>query len=272
MKNILLFILSLIFVSCEKQINWELKAKPNNFIVVDGIITDERKAQKVKLSFPVDQLNKEPMPVSGAIVLLSNEDFVYPLIENPAGSGFYKADSTFMALINKHYTLQIYYQNKFYSAKTGIISGISFSPLIYSKNSTDEMYHIDWVTNSFNTNNFAIFEVLLDWSLLPQYQNINPDSCKAKLYYYSLPTLDVSEVIAPGKQKVSFPLGTIITERRYSLTPEHAAYFRALLLETNWQGGLFDSERANLPTNLSAGAIGFFGACSVTSLSLTVTE
>jgi hypothetical protein len=86
-----------------------------------------------------------------------------------------------------------------------------------------------------------------------------------------LPTLDVSQIFSPEMEKVSFPAGTIINERRYSLTPEHAEFFRELLLETNWTGGLFSLSNANVITNLTEGAIGYFGVCSVTSLSLTVT-
>ncbi len=272
MRNLTLFILLIIITSCEKQTDWDLKGKPGDLIVVDGIITDEQKAHEIKLTFPVGQLNEIPEPVSGVNVIISNEDSVFQLTEHPSGSGIYVTDSTFLALTNKHYTLQIYYNNNIYTAKAFIVPGISFSPLRYSKNSADEKYHIDWVANAYNADNYAMYEVLLDWSELPEYQNTNPDSCKAKLYYYTLPTLDVSEVLAPGKQKISFPAGTIITERRYSLTPEHAEFLRALLLETTWQGGLFDSEHADLPTNLSHGAFGFFGACSVTSLSLTVAQ
>jgi hypothetical protein len=91
------------------------------------------------------------------------------------------------------------------------------------------------------------------------------------MLFYTLPTLDVSEIFAPEMEKILFPGGTIITERRYSLTPGHAEFIRELMLETNWTGGLFSLANSNVMTNLSDGAIGYFGACSVTSLSLTVT-
>ena len=109
-----------------------------------------------------------------------------------------------------------------------------------------------------------MYEILLDWSAVPGFEQQNPDSCKAVLYYYTLPTIEVSQVLAPTLEKVTFPKGTLITERRYSLTDEHAAYFRALLLETTWSGGFFNTASANVPTNLSTGALGFFGACGVT--------
>ncbi|MCO5267212.1 MAG: hypothetical protein M9948_15220, partial [Lentimicrobium sp.] len=62
---------------------------------------------------------------------------------------------------------------------------------------------------------------------------------------------------------IRFPSGTTITERKYSLTTEHAAYLRALLSETTWQGGLFNTAPANLPTNLSGNGMGYFGICAV---------
>ena len=103
----------------------------------------------------------------------------------------------------------------------------------------------------------------VDWSSAPGYETENPELYKAKLYYYTLPTIDVNEVFAPNIEKVGFPSGTKITVRRYSLTDEHAAFLRALLLETTWSGGYFNTASANIPTNLSTGALGFFGACGV---------
>ncbi|NTW34192.1 MAG: DUF4249 family protein [Bacteroidetes bacterium] len=124
--------------------------------------------------------------------------------------------------------------------------------------------------NAYAPVRYAMWEILLDWSNVRDFQNQNPDSCKARLLYYSLPTIDVSQVLPPEIEKISFPLGTTITQKRYSLTSEHAEFIRALLYETNWEGGLFDSAHSNLPTNISKGAVGFFAVCSVTSVSLIV--
>jgi hypothetical protein len=70
-------------------------------------------------------------------------------------------------------------------------------------------------------------------------------------------------VFAPNSQNINFPMGTVLIQRRYSLTDEHATFIRSLLLETAWQGGLFNTASANITTNLSQGAVGFFGACGV---------
>lgn len=265
-----IYLFFVLLISCEKRADWPLQSENKNLIIVDGTITDETKVHTIRLTFPVTQLNETPQPVTGANVLIQVEDSTYNLTEQPANSGIYK--KKFAGYAGKQYTLKITYNNNVYSAKTTMLAGINIQqPLLYAKNNNNNLYHITWVANVYNAQNFAMWEILLDWSNVAGYQNQNPDSCKARLLYYTLPTIDVSQVFAPELEKISFPAGTIITERRYSLTKEHAEFIRALLSETNWQGGLFDSAHANLPTNLSEGAAGFFAACGVTTLSLTVT-
>jgi len=269
-KLIYLFVL-LSFLSCEKQVDWSLQNEQSDLIIVDGMITNEMKSHEIKLSYPVTQLNETPKPVSGATVLISDEDSTYHLTEQPVGSGIYKTASYFIGQVGNHYTLLINYNGKIYSAKTTLIQGYVFNPLQYVQIGNNGLYHITWIANAYDAENFAMYEILLDWSGVPGYQGVDPDSCRSRLLYYTLPTIDVSQVFAPVVEKQYFPAGTIITENRYTLTREHAEFIRALLSETNWQGGLFDSEHANIPTNLSDGAIGFFSACGASKLSITVT-
>jgi hypothetical protein len=269
-KNVLCIIPILLLLSCVKETDWPLKSQPTDLIVVDGIITDTMGSQLIRLTHTAGLLNEPPQPVSGANVIITNEDSAYTLTEQPANSGLYYTKSSFIAQTGKHYTLLIALNNKLFSAKASMIPGTFFSALKYSRDDGDDLYHIDSVAKAFNTADTAMWEILLDWSQVPGYENADPAKTKARLLYYTLPTLDVSQIFAPPVENIKFPAGTIILERRYSLTPEHAAFLRTLLLETNWKGGLFSSEPANVLTNLSQGAAGFFGACSITSLSLTV--
>jgi len=268
--GILIFLI--LIVSCEKEVNYNFENTNLALIVVDGIITSEFKRQIIKLTYPVSQLNEKPKAVSGATIIVSSDDSVYFFKEDVVGSGVYMSVNPFAGKVNKVYSLQIFYNGNEYSSKAFLPEGQLFSPLKYAKNTNNDLYHIEWIANSYSNVNFAMWEILIDWSHLPEYQNFNPDSCRKKLYYYTLPSIDVNQIIAPAKEKISFPAGSIITERRYSLTFEHANYLRALLLETTWQGGFFDVERSNVPTNLSKGAIGFFGASYVNELSLIVAQ
>jgi hypothetical protein len=264
MKKLLTYLLMLkLLTSCEEQLTWDLQEGNNDFIVVDGIITNELKVQCITISKPVNGLNDLPQPVTGATVLVSSSQLVYSFHEDATQQGTYLSDKPFTGFKNKFYSLLITTGNKVYSAKAVLAPPAEFVFLHYQKNINENKYHISWVANNYNPNKAAKYEILLDWSGVPGYESINPDSCKAKLFYYTLPTLDVSEVFAPNPDKIAFPSGTIITERKYSLTDEHAAFIRAILLETTWQGGLFNTASANIPTNISEGARGFFGACGL---------
>jgi hypothetical protein len=266
------FILFTLVVSgCVQKTSWNIKSQENNLIVVEGIITDTMGAQQIRITHTVTQLNEIPAPVTGAYVQITNEDSVYELTEQPVNSGIYLTRSTFIATPGKNYTLYINVNNRIFTAKTGMVRGAYFNALSFSRNAEDHMFSIDSVAKAFNPADTAMYEILLDWSHAPGYETADPSKCKVRLLYYSLPTLDVSQIFAPPLENIRFPGGTVITERRYSLTPEYAEFLRTLISETNWKGGLFSSMPANVITNLSpAGAIGFFTACSTTTLFLSV--
>ena len=255
---------------CVKETSWPVKDGASGKIVVNAILTDEVRAQQVNLYHPVSQLNRPPQPVAGASVIVSDEDSVWTLTELPASPGIYITPSFFSARLGKNYTLLISADNKIYTAKATMLPGSFFPELRYAKNETNNLYYVDWVANAFSTQDAAMWELRIDWSAVPGYEHLDSLKNHARMLFYTLPTLDVSEVFAPQMESIYFPAGTVITERRYSVTPEHAGFIRELLLETSWTGGLFDVAAANVTTNLSNGALGFFGICSVTELSVIV--
>ncbi len=272
MKRYWIHIILIILLSaCVKEADWDALEDGPKYIVVDGILTNEYKVQYIYLYNNKANLNDVTLPLSGADVIISNEDETYTLIEDPEEAGRYITDTIVVARFSKNYSLLIYYHDRFYSAQAYMIPGETFPELTYTKNDDNDLYHIDYVASSFEAEDPAMWEIQIDWSSVPGYEDKDPETCRKKLLFYTLPTLDVSQVFSPVVEQVNFPAGTIILERRYSLTSEHAAFVRTLLLETSWQGGVFPSDPANVTTNLSEGAIGFFGVCAVNSLSLTVT-
>jgi hypothetical protein len=273
MKRAILYILILAALAgCVKKTEWPLSGSVPGVIVVDGTLTDEVKKQSVRINYPVGNLNDTPVPVTGANVVINNEDSTWQLTEDPAGSGIYTTKDDFSAMPGKNYTLLIFYKENVYSAKASMIPGAVFDPLHYVKDDGDDLYQIDFVASTFNTGSSAMWEVLLDWSKVPGYEHADSASCHKQMLFYTLPTLDVSEIFPPGMQEITFPAGTMIAERRYSLSADHAAFIRSLLLETNWQGGLFCSAPANVETNMSNGAVGFFGVCAVTEIVFTISD
>ena len=263
-------ILLIILAGCVKKTDFTIPNQTSQLIVVDARLTDEQKSQTVRITRPMSDLNGTPQPATGASVFISNADSLWILKEDSIHPGYYRTDSLFVALLNGSYTLEIHSEGLSYFAKDVMVPGKVFNELIYKKNESDDWYHIDWVASAFTADNPAMWEVSIDWSSVPGFETQDPESCRARLLFFTLSTIDVSQIFAPAMEQTTFPAGSIIEEKRYSLSQGHAGFLRDLLLETNWQGSMFPSANANVSTNLSEGAIGYFGVCAVTELSLVV--
>ncbi len=272
MRTALTFVcLFTLLQGCVKETSWPVTNAPAPKIIVNAILTDEVRTHEISLTYTVTSLNEKPQPVIGAGVAISDEDSTWVLNENPADPGLYLTSPVFFARQGKNYTLLISLNGNIYSAKAAMVPGAYFRELKYARNEGTSLYHISWVANAFGTvGAAAMWELKLDWSKVPGYEHLDSIATHARMLFYTLPTLDVSEVFAPQVESVLFPAGTIIAERRYSLAPAHAGFIRELLLETAWTGGLFNGAAANVTTNLSNGAMGFFGVCAVNELSVTV--
>lgn len=266
MKIIQIFItvfITLILAACEEPVDWELQASGNRYLIVESVITNENIQHEVLLHFSAEELNEKPEPVSGAAVYVSDGTQLFTFSESPETPGLYVSDETFIAVVNRIYYLQIEYAGKSYTARSNVMPVADFQPVTYHK-ITDDSCRLTNIPPSFSPLENAMHEITIDWLHLPEYADSSSDKAKILTYYYTLTSLDVPEFFAPETDEIHFPAGAVITHRKYSLTPEHAAFVRSLLLETQWRGGFFDSEHGNIETNLSEGALGFFGACSVT--------
>ena len=264
-----IILLFLAFISCEKEVQWTFEPTDKH-IIVDGLLTNLKKSHLIRITNSVTELNEAPEPVSGAFVTIYNGDTVQILTEFPENSGIYKTDSNYRAVLNKIYRLQILYAGKMYASIARMIPVTPFNKLSYAYNSNNGLYYIDSVAKSFSSKESAMYEIIIDWSHLPEYANLPFMEKRAVLYYYTLKTIDVSQVFAPEKETVYFPLGSKILERKFSLAPQHAEFVRSLLSEIEWRGGFFDVTQANVRTNITNGALGFFGVSTLIRDTLTV--
>lgn len=270
MKKIIFILLAFLLFSCEEQTDWTLQNEDLDIIIVDGIITDELKRQKISIYRPVKKLNEELKPVTGASVRILSNNILVWLNEDPDSAGIYITDSAVSAIPERYYRLSIHHAGNEYQADTYMHSGKEFQSLIYGKVAGHNLYEIKYVSSAYNFSDPAIFELMLDWSHLPQYSDSLPEKCKALMYFYALPSLDVSQIFAPEQENVYFPKGTVIIEKRFSITYGYAVYIRDLLLETSWSGGIFSSIHSNVDGNMSEGAMGYFAACGVVTDTIIV--
>jgi hypothetical protein len=263
----LLFLL--VLAACERASDQDISPGNDDLIVVCGGITDEAKSHIVTLSYPATALNGSSAPVTGATVSITDGTTTWPLTEDDSIKGTYYTAAGVKGVAGNYYTLAFTTKTGSYAATDYLPSNSWFAPLKYTE-SSNGLYQITWVASMYNPSTPAMYEIFIDWSAVDGYQDSAAEDCRAHLYYYTLTSIDVSELFRPEIEKVYFPAGSVITEKRYSLSTAHEAFLRGLLIETAWRGGLYDATAANLPTNLSTGAIGFFSASSVYTLTIDV--
>jgi hypothetical protein len=263
MKKTIIYIVIILFMfSCEKKIDVSIESQGTIRLVVEGMITNERKTHEVKLTLPVQSLNKTPLPVSGAIVAITDQENVFLLNEDPDLPGIYLTDDDVQGVFGKIYSLYIRIGEYEFSGSSYMVPVEPLQPLnILSCPDEDDRYFVE----TREVGDPFMMELWFDWSFQTDCSGIN---CKAKSVFYHLNTVDVNEIFKPDQEIVCFPAGTVIRRKKFSLNKNYLSHIRAIMNETNWRGGLFDVERGIIPTNMSAGAIGYFAAASVVSDSL----
>ena len=260
-KVVLLLISSALF-SCQEKIEWDLTMENEVRLVVEGKITNERRAHLVKLSLPVYEINGRPEPVSGAEVFISDSDTVHQLTEHPEQPGSYFTDPDVQGVVNRTYHLLVKVRDYQFS---GLASMKGVTPIRapdYRKVQNDPpLYELQF----FGNDEPSRLKLELDWSHLPGYDTLPDNENHAVIYacYFDALTVDVNEIFSSPGDRVFFPPGTIITATKESLSEGYARYLRGLLSETSWNGGLFDVKPGDPTDNLSPGAIGYFSASSV---------
>lgn len=256
-------ILLLLLTSCEKTIDWPLDTNEPKVIVVEGVLTNERKAHEVKISRPMADINGTPLPVSGALVAIlervnSSNDRAIRLREVQPGR--YLTDSTVRAVYGRLYTLYILYQGQEYFGDSRMALVDPLKPLSYSKIPDHEFWY---EMNLVETRHPSMVEYRLNWGHLPGFRNLPKEETRAHIIHYTVNSVDVNKIFKPAKERVPFPVGTRVYRRQYSMNLEQEDFVRSLMAETEWRGGLFDVQPGNVRTNLSEGAVGYFSVSQV---------
>lgn len=260
-----LFILALLVsFSCQEIIQHPLKSENTDLIVVEALLTNENISHLVKISRPYGTQNQPPQPISGAEVTITDGSNTALLTETPAGSGHYITPPV-RAVYGRTYKLKILYAGKTYEAQDSAVPVEALRPLETKKATGPNSYNL--VLNESGTApNFIQHSIR--WANTPACQG--GQACRGEVIFYDLKTIDVNSVFKPDKKEFVFPAGSIVVRKKYSVSQAYKTFLRGMLSETEWRGGVFDVDRANATTNLSAGAIGFFTVCTVVSDSVKI--
>lgn len=267
-RRVRYWLILVMLMACEERIQLTVPSENLDKLVVEGVLTSENLNHQIRLSHTYMNSNEVPVPATDAVVTLSDGSSNYSLTESPGASGVYYTP-VMKAITGTIYTLSITYQGETFSAHDSPVAveafGAASNQKIYHKEANG--YRLDLSPSGQNPN-YINYD--LSWANTAVCQS--PDSCTGKVVYYDLKTIDVNDIFKPSKEDFYFPLGTTIIRKKYSMSPAYQAYLRAVMSETEWRGGVFDVLRANVPTNVSGGAVGFFAVSTVLSDTTIVTE
>lgn len=260
MKNITIiaFLATALFSSCTKVIDIDLNDDENQKLIVDAIYSTFPQEHEVKLSLSANYYSTDqPTAVAGASVVISDGTNSVTFLD--AGNGIYKSPANSAALSNRDYTLTVNYGGTEYTAVNYCDTVPKLDTLALVTNYIDGSTSIiDDYTIKFSTQELAGFGDYYAWKiyvngvlrtdtiseLISQSDEFLPDAT-----YLNLIDLTNVDNVVTGD--------TIMVSQNAISKSTYDAYF-AILFQTDFRGGIFDSPPANVPSNLSEGALGLF--------------
>lgn len=253
-------VISIIATACVREFPFRQGEVDLSAIVVNGYITNEYKRHTIEISRLSSYEDTVRNMLAGAFVAVSSGDSTYYYKE--VANGVYESSDKFVGIVGNVYFLHIELGDSVVLSAKSTMMPVTPPDEITFHEHDNGMRAISYIAPSFVPDNPAKYVIQLQWS-----EN-GEDTRIANLYYYSLTTVDISQLFAPKVQETLFPKGTQLIERKYSIDKDYEIYLRSLLAETLWSGGYFDEAHGNLQTNIQcdlghAKTAGYFSANTV---------
>jgi hypothetical protein len=272
---ILLILITVILSACSEVIDFDLNDQENSRLVVEGNITDQTKEHTVKLTRTSSYYENEPAPKeTGANVTISDGVSLHTLTET--SPGIYQTASNYKGEIGKTYTLDITTTNNdFYTASSTLTSVSHIDTILVDLQEGmkggggDEDEDSEFVLAlkhygpepATTGNNYMWLVTLNDINKTETVTDITfvTDEFVNGNYIadFNIHEIDVEEVPLVDTLRLNVEL--------HSISREYHDFLLAIFLETEYNGTLFSGPPANIPSNISNGALGFFRASAVYS-------
>lgn len=255
-----LFILFAALASCTERIDIDLEQEYTK-LVVEGYLTPSGEAfQYVHLTTTAGYFSNEPPPeVSGATVSIEEDDQVYLFTENMGKPGYYLPPDDLVAEQEKTYLLKIDLAEEiagikhFEAAETMPLLSSDFDSIRTVYDPDFEFWAIEFYGYDPPETNFYMFNALRNGELITDTiwkVNVTDDVLINGNYIYGAYVMFLDgEDLSPGD------VFTLITS---SITEEYYNYLIELQTEISPSIPLFSGPPANVSTNISEGAVGYF--------------
>ena len=267
LQLIILHFSFLIITGCTEPMELDLEEQELDRLVVEGWVDTEAASPEILLSYTgtLEDGQTAP-PVTGAQVemLRGNDQFQFG--ENAPGR--YVTPFRINPQTGDELTLRVLLDGEAFEATTVIPPVATLDTVTLDlqpgQNPGDwPFYEVRvWFTEPDRTGDAYTWKTYLNgtptFESLQDLQVYNDDLVNGNY----IPGVPVAWCVAEP--------GDTITVVQYSLTPDAYDFFEAILSETEWKNGIFDPAPANVPSNLSNGALGYFMGSSTYSYSVVV--
>jgi hypothetical protein len=256
----------LVFSGCQKVIKVDLnEAAPR--IVIEGLVNDRRGPYTVTISKSGSYFNQPVLQtVSGAQAIISDDSGTTDTLKE-AAPGVYLTSST-RGIPGKTYTLKVISEDQEYDGSTTMFSHVSIDSLTLVKS---QVQRIDFGGNDQNKLHIEIHCFFRDpveknFYRLKVFKNDSTNTESYRLFDDQYTNGEETELrVANASAGDTFRIELL------SLDAKTYGYYRTLedLIFTN---PFFGSTPANPNNNLSNGALGYFGACAISSKTIIITD
>jgi hypothetical protein len=272
---LILFFFLAFLIACEKDVVLDLADREGTFLIVEADLTDNGGRQWIKLTRSTSYYDQNAgLAVSDAKVIVRSDELEYNFYEGVDSlAGYYFNNIISEQLTGQIMYLEIEHYGKKYTAtsrwnplpgldsisiRLNIFSQLGFLP--------DTLYDIlVHFTELPEKDNFYLFNLYVNDTLKtgrPRSKGLLSD--RNLNDYVSLAVLNVNQKdIKPGDQ---------LTVEMRSISEEYFNFYNIFFFQTDLSGNPFaGAPPANIPTNLSSGARGFFQISAVERKSIEFT-
>lgn len=271
----------LIFMwQCTERIDIEVDSTYTR-LVVEGYITTDTMQHYVRLTTTSDYFYNQPAPpVTGADVRIDDGDELFILTENPVNTGEYLTTSDFYGIPGKKYTLMVSQvdidgdgQTEEYSASSDLhpVNSVDSITLDLLEGTHFSIYQVRVYAWDPPIKNFYAFKVYRNGILLTDSLSnliVQDDVFFNGNYTYGIP----SQFLDQQREDEKINPGDTITFEINGITEDYYQFIIEAQSEIFYQTPLFSGPPANISSNISNGAIGFFTAYSIARCSTVLTS
>ena len=283
-SRILIWIAAAVFaVSCVDDFTPDVKDAPESILVIDGMLTTEPAAHRVRLSMsaPFGTPSSQIPVVSGASVSIWDGEKTITLQED-AGTGCYYTPDDYCGQEGRTYRLDVEVdidgEHRHYSAEdTMPLKGIRADAMDYYRMSDTLWMFTIWGQDLPGIASHYAGELVVHDRRLPvgQWVFIDGLSMFDGNYLFAgeyLPYL-CSSLIPSEVPLTPLVEGDQVTLNFYSLSDFFYSWILAMTNETNARIPMLSSQPANLPSNINGDDVtGCFALADVTKVIVTVTN